>query len=229
MDSELDRLAPDTQQLTLTTGFPVEIVRMKTRQFFRMLKILTHGAGPRLIQEGLNFSDDPTVFAGKLAALVAMSIPDAEAETIDFLKSMCQPAGIVGGIGGKQQSQMSKQETENDVALWAEFNNELFNPDILDTYNLVELIVRQESADVQALGKKLMALMDLASRTGQDKPETPEATPEASDLHLPEPSPGPSTSSATSTGGQTKKSSPSRSAASARRPRQPETAGTPSS
>lgn len=214
MVSEIDRLDPDVQTVTLSTGFPLEIVRMKTRQFFRMLKILTHGAGPRMLQEGLDFGADPVVFAARFAALVAMSIPDAEVETIDFLKSMCQPHGLVGGLNGKQQSQMSKAETDNDITLWEQFNKELHNPDIIDTIELVETIVRREAEDVQALGKKLASLMELANRTGQDSSGTAETPPEGSNLQLPEPSPVSSASSATSTGGQTTTSSASPSAAS---------------
>lgn len=229
MDSELDRLSPGVQEHVLTTGFPVEIVRMKTRQFFRLLKILTHGAGPRMIEQGLDFSADPSAFAARFAALVAMSIPDAESETIDFLRSMCQPAGLAGGTGGKQPSQMSRQETENDAKLWEEFQRELFNPDIEDTVDLVEVIVRREAADVQALGKKLMSLLELAGKLGQDTPADPDPVPETEDLQLPDRSPASSTSSAPSTGGRTAKSSASRSAGSGRQRKQPQTAGAASS
>lgn len=197
--NELDRLVPDVEPITLSTGFTVELVRMKTRQFFRLLKVLTHGAGPRLIQEGLDFGADMGAFAAKLAALVALSIPDAESETIEFIKSMCQPAGLVGGINGKQQSEMNKQETEVDAALWARFHTELFNPDPLDMFELVEKIVRREASDLQALGKKIASLMELAAKTGQDQPGEPEPAPEAQDLQLPDPNPSPASSPAPST------------------------------
>lgn len=232
MDSELDRLDPDVTPLTLTTGFEVEIVRMKTRQFFRLLKVLTHGAGPKMLQSGLDFQADAAVFATRLAALVAMSIPDAESETIEFLDSMGQPKGLAAGVNGKQPSALSKQEKEKDDSLWVQYHLELFNPDPMDTFSLVEAIVRREAADVQALGKRFGALMEMAQKMGQTEPGTPDPTPEGSELHQtasPGSSPAASISSATSTGGPTGTSSTSPSADSGKPQKQPATAGTPSS
>jgi hypothetical protein len=225
--SEVDRLVPGTEDLELTTGFVIEITRMKTRQFFRLLKVITHGAGPKMIESGLDFGADAGEFAKRLAALVALSIPDAEQETIAFLQSMCQPKGVVGGIYGKQPSAMSKQETENDARLWADFQREMFNPDPLDTFNLVERIVRREASDLQGLGKRMAALFELAAKTGQDQAGEAEAAPEGSSLQVP--SPDSSTSSPTSTDGQTSTSLTSPSAVSGRQRRRPVSDAVPSS
>lgn len=215
MTDELEALDPDVAGHEMTTGFKIEIVRMQTRQFLRLMKVLTHGAGPRLLSEGLDFEAGLEVFAARLAAIIAMSIPDAENETIDFLQSVCQPAGLAGGIYGKQPSQMSKQEIEGDNALWERFRKEMFNPDPVDTIDIVDILIRREAEDLQALGKKLSAVMKLATRTGQVD-ESPEAAPEGKDLQQSAPSPGSSTSSATSTGGPTTSSSASPSAGSGR-------------
>ena len=89
---------------------------------------------------------------------------------------------------------------------------ELHNPDLGDTIDLIEVIVRQEAPELQALGKKLQRVMDLFSKTGQDKePPAPELTVEELNSS-PAPSPQLSTSSATSTGGPTTTSSSSPSA-----------------
>ena len=53
--SELDRIDPQPQQVTLSTGLEVDLVRMRTRQFFRLLRVLTHGAGPAMMRAGLDF------------------------------------------------------------------------------------------------------------------------------------------------------------------------------
>jgi hypothetical protein len=218
---ELSALDPDVEGMTLSTGFPIEIVRMQTRQYFRLLKVFTHGAGPRLLQEGLDFDADAAAFVTRLAAFIAMSVPDAESETIDFLKSVSQPAGLVGGLYGKQRSQLTKQEAENDDALWAQFNREMFNPDPMDTVGLIEKLVHREAADIQALGKKLTAVFKMATKTGQATDEGAEPVPEGQELNSAEHSPASSTSSPASTGGPTSTSSASPSAASgsARRPR----------
>lgn len=221
MNDELDALSPDVEVLELTTGFPLEIVRMQTRQFFRLLKVITHGAGPKLIQEGLDFEAAPEVFGARLMMIIAMSIPDAEQETIDFLQSVSQPSGLVGGLYGKQPSQMSKQELQEDNALWGRFREEMFNPDPMDTLAIIETLVTREAADVQALGKKLKAMLSVFTKTGQAEDQRPEEVPEGESLNSSAHSPRSSTSSATSTGGRTSRSSASRSAGSGSAPKQP--------
>lgn len=206
-DSELDRIDPQLTEHKLSTGFALGIRRMRTRQFFRLLRILTHGAGPSLTQAQLNFAGDPAEFGTKLLMLVVMSIPDAEQETIAFLASMCQPAGLTD----KQASQMTKQETEANQALWDRYGEELHNPELEDTLDLIEVIVRQEAPELQALGKRLRKTLELFQKTGQDK-EPPEPEPGPQDLSSPAPSRRRSTRSATSTDGPTSTSSDSPSA-----------------
>lgn len=214
-DSELDRLDPQPWACTLTTGLGVEIVRLKTRQFFRLLRVLTHGAGPAVVQSGLDFTGDSEKFTKQLLTLVLMSIPDAEQEAIGFLHSMCKPSGLA------EHPKLSKQEEQDNQALWDRFHADLFNPELEDTIDLMELIVRQEAPELQALGKKLERVFALFRKTGQDKaPPEPEASLE--DLAASSgSSPSPSTSSAPSTDGLTSTSSTSRSAGSARSPKQP--------
>ena len=197
-DSELDRIDPQPRVCKLSTGFELEVVRMRTRQFFRLLRILTHGAGPALTQAQLNFDGDAAEFAAKLLTLVIMSIPDAEAETIQFMASITRPAHLVD----KPESQLNKQEAEANKATWDQFGEELHNPELTDLLDLIEIIIEQESGELQALGKKLQRMFEMFRKTGQDKeaPET-EATPQ--DLNSPARSRRRSTSSATSTAGAT--------------------------
>lgn len=196
-DSELERLDPDPQVIKLSTGFELELMRLKTRQFFRLLKVLTHGAGPLLMQAQLDFRAAPEEFAQKLIGLVVVSIPDAENEFIQFLASMCRPAGIVD----KPDSKLSKQDKERNTELWDQFNTELGNPELDDLIDVLEAIIRREGPEIQALGKRLADSIKLFTRTGQDK-EKPEEPPAPEELNSSaEPSPAPSTSSPASTAG----------------------------
>lgn len=197
-DSELDRIDPQPETCKLSTGLEVEVVRMRTRQFFRLLRVLTHGAGAALSQSGLDFSAPGEEFGQKLLMLVVMSIPDAEQEAIGFFASMCRPVGIVD----KPVSQLTKQENEDNQALWTRFNEELHNPDMGDTLDLIEIIIRQEAPELQALGKKLQRTLDLFRKTGQDK-EPPEEEKTPQEINSPARSPRRSTRSATSTAGPT--------------------------
>jgi hypothetical protein len=197
-DSELDRLDPQPETCKFTTGFQVDVLRMRTRQFFRLLRILTHGAGPALTRANLNFGGDAAEFGQQLLMLVVMSIPDAEQETVMFLSSMCRPTGIVD----KPESQLTKAEKDSNAALWDDYNREMHNPDLEDTLDLIDVIIRRESPELQALGKKLQRTFKIFQATGQDKePPEPEASPQ--EINSPAPSRRRSTSSATSTDGQT--------------------------
>lgn len=207
-ESELDRIDPQPVTVKLESGFPVEVVRLKTRQMFRLLRILTRGAGPAIAQ--LDFSSDSETFGTQLLGTVIMAIPDAEQETVAFLQSMAKPAGLVE----KKPQHQTKADAEHNTELWDRFNEELFNPEIGDTVSLLEVIVANEAPELQALGKRLKALWATARKAvGLEKPEK---APEAQDLHLPSPEPTApsSTSSATSTAGPTSTSSTSPSAGS---------------
>lgn len=211
-DSELDRLDPAPVLVTLSTGFELQLQRLRTRQFFRLLKVLTHGAGPMLMQTGLDFRDDAEVFAQKLLGLLIIAIPDAENEFIQFLASMSQPAGVIETVNGKK---LTKQQEQDNAALWERFNRELGNPEPVDTIELVEAIIKREAPEMQALGKRLQAALSVFAKTGQDKDTTPEEPPGPEELtSLSVPSPQPSTSSPASTDGPTSTSTDSLFAAS---------------
>jgi len=208
-DSELDRLDPQPATLKLSTGLQVDLVRLRTRQFFRLLRVLTHGAGPAMMRAGLDFKAGAEQFTAQLLTLVVMSIPDAEQEAVAFLQSMLKPSGLAEG------RKLTKQQDEDNEALWERFNTDLFNPELEDLIDLIEAIVRQEAPELQALGKRLQQMMKMFQATGQDKEE---AEPEASqqDLASSGSSPPRSTSSPASTDGETSASSTSRSAGSGR-------------
>lgn len=188
-ESELDRLDPQPVIVKLGSGFALEVIRLKTRQMFRLLKVLTHGAGPALMQSQLDFSGDPALFGQKLLALVVISIPDAENEFIEFLASMTKPTGIIDRKGSK----LTKQEQEDNQAIWREYEAELANPDPMDLMDLVEAIVTQEAPDLQALGKRIARLVETFAKTGaaDEKPSVPPSPQELASL---ETSPEPSTS-----------------------------------
>jgi len=210
-ENELDRLDPQPQVVKLTTGLQVDIVRMRTRQFFRLLRVLTHGAGPAMMRAGLDFRAGAEQFTAQLLTLVAMSIPDAEQEAISFLQSMCKPHGATD----KPDSQLTKAEKEANEALYVQFNKDLFNPELDDTLDLIEAIVTVEAPELQALGKKIQRMMELFRKTGQDK-EPPEPEPSPQEMASQGSSPPPSTSSAASTDGPTSTSTTSPSAGSGR-------------
>jgi hypothetical protein len=205
-DSEIDRIDPEPAVVKLSTGYEVGLQRLKTRQFFRLLKVLTRGVGPAMIQS-LNFGDDQEGFGRNLLAMTLMAIPEAEQQFIEFLQSMCRPVGLHEPDGRA----LDKKEREENAAAITELVEELNNPELDDLLDLAEAIVKAESADIQALGKRVASLLELARKTGQLEDKTPGTAGETSSAAD---SPLPSTSSVMSTDGPTSGSSISLSAGS---------------
>jgi hypothetical protein len=220
--SELRALDPTPETVKLVSGVEVEILPLRARQFFKFLRIITHGALP-VVRDGALFQLDGdlsgTEFTGRLISLVVLSIPDAEDETIEFVQAMCQPAGLAPG------RRLNKQDQERNAARWAELDLELANPELDDLITILEAVVKAEAEDIQALGKRLQAMFSLANRTGQLSPSTNPQTSPAPNSSAD--SPEPTTSSPASTAdGPTTSSASSRSAGSARRSRRSENVST---
>lgn len=162
--TEAERLDPQPEgPVTLSSGTRIEIVPLKLRETMKLLRIITHGAGGYIgsMFDGLSM-DDPAAFAQTLVTVLLMSIPDAERETVDFVKAMCIPADL------------PEEKQARDAAL-SQLDSELDNPELDDLVTIVETVIRRESEDIRALGKRLNAALNLASRVGgqQKKEQTP--------------------------------------------------------
>jgi hypothetical protein len=163
----------DGETVTLESGTEVRLLPLKARQFFKLLRIVTHGAGGMLFNVKFSGDDTPEEFGAKLVAVLGIAIPDADEEVFDFLMSMVEPVGFKSGRN------LSKAEKEKNEELKDLIFDELSNPELGDMVTLIEVIVQREAEDLQALGKRLMALFSLAQKTGQVPkemlaPETPE-------------------------------------------------------
>lgn len=159
--TDVEVIVDEGETLALESGTQVVLVPLKSRQFFKMLRIITHGAGGMLLNFKFSPNDTPEEFGAKLIALLAFAIPDAEDEVFDFLLSMVEPAAL------KQGKNLTKTQISDNLNMKAELALELENPELGDTLTLIEAIVKREAEDLQALGKRLMQMFDLAKKTGQ--------------------------------------------------------------
>ncbi len=202
--TELRALSPEPEQVKLIDGTVVTIEDLRLRQFFKMLRIITRGSMPLLSDPNFFKVDtgDEDAFAKKLLTILVLSMPDAEDETVKFVRSMVKPYGLIERPG------LNKSDRERNDELTARVDAALANPELEDTVSIMEKVVRREAKDMVALGKRLAAMFKLAEKTGQLSP-TPASTPTTSDR-----SPASSTSSALSTDGPTTSSSTSPSSAS---------------
>ena len=204
MSAELNALDGIPEQVKLSSGNFVEIQDLKSRQFFKFLRIVTHGALPLVNDMSLfrlGGDIDPEEFGARLLSIMLLSIPDAETETIEFLQSMVKPAGLIEGRS------LNKQDTERNNVLWDQFRKDMDNPELDDLITLIEAIVKREAADIQALGKRLQGMFSLAQKTGQLSPnptspaQNSSAGSPAATTSSPANTAGPTTSSAISVSG----------------------------
>lgn len=166
--SDVDVIAPvpaDSGSITLSTGTELVLQPLKARQFFKLLRIITHGAAPILPTLKFDSGDSTEDWVQKFLAVVLMAIPESEQETLEFIASMIKPAGLIEAKG--RRADLSKKDRELNDALWDRVEVDLGNPDLEDLFTIIEAIVRNEGEDLKALGKRLMSLFDLAKKTGQ--------------------------------------------------------------
>lgn len=151
---DVDALDPTPEFLTLSTGTEVRIERLKTRQLFKLLKIVTVGAGSILGDIQLSADTDPMEFAGQLTGLLISSIPEADDEAIEFIQSMVTPTDLIQRPRGKEQREANDLREE-------EFAIEMDNPEIEDVISILEAVIAAESGNIQALGKRLAAMFKM--------------------------------------------------------------------
>jgi hypothetical protein len=206
MANEIDKLDPIPETVKLRSGLTVRLESLRARQFFKLLRIITHGALPGMQQAGLLSMDglDSEEFMGRLLSITLLSIPDAEEETVEFIRSLCYPEGLI------ERKNLNKQDIERNQLLWDALDEELLNPDLDDLVTIIEAVVKREADDIQALGKRLASLFKLAEKTGQLSTSSSPNPTESTSVSSAD-SPARSTSSRRSTGGRTRTSSTSRS------------------
>lgn len=154
---EVDILLPVSDRVTLSNGVEVDILPLKARQFFALLRILTRGASgilPRLAQ-----ISNPDELVAQLTALVLFAVPEAPDATFEFLTSVIDIPTIPGPRG---RTPVWSPEGEEVVELMA-------NPEMEDVMSIIEVVVRANQDDLASLGKRMMAMIALARKTGQIK------------------------------------------------------------
>lgn len=186
MTDDFRLLDDEPESVTLSNGTVVLIEHLRARQFFKLLRIVTRGALPNMQDMSLfkvGNDMDPGEFAGRFLSLMLLSIPEAEDEAIDFVNSMVKPYGLIERPSGLK---LNKQDLDRNTELWTQVITTLDNPELDDLVTIIEAIVRRESADIQALGKRLGAMFKMAEKTGQvPKPETTTAIPKVVTVESP--------------------------------------------
>lgn len=166
--SETDVLSPtpeDYTQVVLKSGVELVLQPLKARQFFKLLRVITHGAAP-ILPTLLDGSAEASTeeWVQKFLAVVFMAIPESDQEALEFIASMVKPAGLIEK-GAKKK--LSADEEKINDALWDAVEKDLNNPELEDLLSIIEAIIRNEAEDLKALGKRLRGMMEMARKTGQ--------------------------------------------------------------
>ncbi len=199
ISDEMSAILPEDERVKLSSGTFVLLESLKMRQFFRLMRIVTHGAGPAIARMNFDVNGSAEEFTQQLVTLILFAIPDAEDETVDFLMSMVKPDGLI------ENRALNKADKERNSELIENLRKELDNPEPEDFVTLIESIVKREAGDLQALGKRVVKMFQTAQKVGVAPSLTSPAVSSS------EESPEPVISSPTSTVGLTSTSSNSHS------------------
>jgi hypothetical protein len=173
--SDTDIIAAYPNRVHLSgADLDVDVERLRTRQLFKFLRILTVGAGPALAELEISSDTDQAELTQQLMAILLISIPEAEDEVIDFLRSMVKPINLV-------EPERSKADREANVEKYTTLYTQLNNPAPEDTLELLIRIVKNEAPNMIALGKQIAALLPSAAKlTNSTKKPSKKSTPAAS-------------------------------------------------
>lgn len=159
--NDVEALAPSSDTLTLESGLVVRVERLRTRGMFKLLKVVTRGGGPILMQIDLDF-ENTEAFVQQFLAVVMMAVPEAEQEAVEFIQSMVTPADYDENAKTKAAHQKNQELIDRLVA-------ELDDPAIGDTLEIIMKIVQNEASDIAALGKRLAATLKIQTASLEAK------------------------------------------------------------
>lgn len=177
----------DYSRYTLASGEELLIEPLRTRQFFKLLRILTRGSMDILGMLSLDPRKQTTEeFTMNLIAMLVFAVPEAEQETVDFLRSMVRaaPVEVPDDVPPAQVAKVAEKlqkEAEDKVT------RAMVNPELDDLAGLVEAIARREAPNLMALGKRLISTWKFSQKAKGQPTEAPETEAESLEAS-PEPS-----------------------------------------
>lgn len=139
--AEVDK--PDIEVILATPtdlqveGIPAQVKRLKSREFFALLRVLTNGLGSSIHLFKLD-TKNPSALQAEIVAMAVMAIPNAFDDFVDFVQH------IVDAKDPKR--------TPDLKAL-------LENPEIDVIIDVITVLAEQEKDDIVALGGKAKAAL----------------------------------------------------------------------
>lgn len=166
VNEDIDAIAAEPElELKLESGFPIRVLRIRTRATMSLLKILTRGAGEALATISFSADSSQEAFTGQLLGAVLLAIPEAEDETIEFLNRVVEPANLIN------KPRLTPGDIEYNQDQWDLLEAELRDPSLDDLVTIVSELFKVEGPHVLALGKRLAALLPVAKKVAKTEPQ----------------------------------------------------------
>lgn len=170
--SETNTLLGAPEQLTLQSGLQVNIRPLRTIELFKFLKIISGSGAVALNQFRLDRAMPSDEFGARMVALLIFAIPQAEEETMEFIRAMVEPVGLI-------KPERNKQDKEKNQSRWMEAGIALENPTGDDTLTIIEAVIKAEAGNIQSLGKRIMKMMTMMFPNLKVTPSEPKNTDES--------------------------------------------------
>lgn len=117
------------------SGVECQTKRLKTREFLKLMRIITDGMGGRLALMALSTDEeDEQLLAGQMLGALLNSIPYAEDAVIGFVQAMVEPVS----------------DNPKDMKV---VRSALENPEMEDLVAVITHIIDQEISELVSLGK----------------------------------------------------------------------------
>lgn len=149
---DVEVLEPTPEGIKLSTGDFVNIKPLKTRGLFKLLKIVTSGLGDLIA--AVSLSDDEEEFAGQMIGMIIAAVPEAEDESMEFIRAMVEPTGLIP----KPKTNADKARNE---ALELSLDEALEDPEPIDTFAIITALVEAEAENMMSLGKQVQAMFKM--------------------------------------------------------------------
>lgn len=125
--------------------YKVRVRRIKSREFFALMRIITKGLGEGLASFRFSFdAEDPEQMQADMLAVLAIAIPEAIEEVAQFLKAITEP--------------VNPSETAAVAAA-------LENPEVEVTMDILGVMLEQERDDIGPLLGKAQAWITRLQKT----------------------------------------------------------------
>lgn len=162
VNQDIDAIVPEPESLTLSDGFEIDVNRLRTRETMKLMKIITRGVSGSIGSILFSEDDSEESFIGALLGATIVAIPEAENETIEFIRAMVVPSKLI-------ESPRTKPERESNDEQFEKLHRLLENPELEDLVTILEQVIRNEGPQIRALGNRLALLLKVQTSSAEAK------------------------------------------------------------